>query len=99
MIVCVDQPLPLPRQPVFIERMESQVGQTVLHLSEKERGIVIPLKESCAFSFFKGALLKDPKHILQKDRSGSGRPLDQIHLPQRNYGCAVDSEELHPRSH
>jgi uncharacterized protein YdeI (YjbR/CyaY-like superfamily) len=26
--------------------------------------IVIPLKESCAFSFFKGALLKDPKHIL-----------------------------------
>ena len=28
--------------------------------------IVIPLKESCAFSFFKGALLKDPKHILKK---------------------------------
>jgi uncharacterized protein YdeI (YjbR/CyaY-like superfamily) len=28
--------------------------------------IVIPLKESCAFSFFKGALLKDPKHVLEK---------------------------------
>lgn len=28
--------------------------------------IVIPLKESCAFSFFKGALLKDPKHILNR---------------------------------
>jgi uncharacterized protein YdeI (YjbR/CyaY-like superfamily) len=28
--------------------------------------IVIPLKESCALSFFKGALLKDPKHILQR---------------------------------
>jgi len=28
--------------------------------------IVIPLKESCAFSFFKGALLKDPKHILER---------------------------------
>jgi uncharacterized protein YdeI (YjbR/CyaY-like superfamily) len=28
--------------------------------------IIIPLKESCALSFFKGALLKDPKHILQK---------------------------------
>ena len=28
--------------------------------------IIIPLKEVCAFSFFKGALLKDPKHILQK---------------------------------
>ena len=28
--------------------------------------IVITLKESCAFSFFKGALLKDPKHVLEK---------------------------------
>jgi uncharacterized protein YdeI (YjbR/CyaY-like superfamily) len=28
--------------------------------------IVIPLKESCALSFFKGALLKDPKHLLQR---------------------------------
>jgi uncharacterized protein YdeI (YjbR/CyaY-like superfamily) len=28
--------------------------------------VVIPLKESCALSFFKGALLKDPKHILEK---------------------------------
>jgi len=32
----------------------------------KNIAIVIPLKESCAFSFFKGALLKDPKHILQR---------------------------------
>ena len=31
----------------------------------KNVAIVIPLKESCAFSFFKGALLKDPKHILE----------------------------------
>jgi uncharacterized protein YdeI (YjbR/CyaY-like superfamily) len=28
--------------------------------------IVIPLKEWCTLSFFKGALLKDPEHILQK---------------------------------
>jgi uncharacterized protein YdeI (YjbR/CyaY-like superfamily) len=28
--------------------------------------IVIPLKESCAFSFFKGALLKDSKHLLER---------------------------------
>jgi uncharacterized protein YdeI (YjbR/CyaY-like superfamily) len=28
--------------------------------------IIIPLKESCALSFFKGALLKDPKGILQR---------------------------------
>ena len=33
---------------------------------KKNVAIVIPLKESCAFSFFKGALLNDPKHILQK---------------------------------
>jgi len=33
---------------------------------KKNVAIVIPLKESCALSFFKGALLKDPKHILQK---------------------------------
>ncbi len=28
--------------------------------------IIIPLKDVCTLSFFKGALLKDPKHILQK---------------------------------
>ena len=33
---------------------------------KKNVAIIIPLKESCAFSFFKGALLKDPAHILEK---------------------------------
>src|SRR5438445_2528288 len=33
---------------------------------KKNVAIVIPLKESCAFSFFNGALLKDPAHILEK---------------------------------
>jgi uncharacterized protein YdeI (YjbR/CyaY-like superfamily) len=33
---------------------------------KKNVAIVIPLKESCAFSFFKGTLLKDPKHILTR---------------------------------
>jgi uncharacterized protein YdeI (YjbR/CyaY-like superfamily) len=33
---------------------------------QKNVAIIIPLKESCALSFFKGALLKDPKHLLQK---------------------------------
>ena len=28
--------------------------------------IIIPLKEVCALMFFKGALLKDPQHILKK---------------------------------
>lgn len=35
-------------------------------LQAKNIAIVIPLKESCALMFFKGALLKDPKHLLQK---------------------------------
>ena len=34
--------------------------------NRKNIAIIIPFKESCAFSFFKGALLKDPKHILEK---------------------------------
>ena len=33
---------------------------------KKNVAIVIPLKDACALSFFKGALLKDSKHILQK---------------------------------
>jgi len=32
----------------------------------KNVAIVIPLKDACAFSFIKGALLDDPQHILQK---------------------------------
>lgn len=42
---------------------------------KKNVAIVIPLKESCAFSFFKGALLKDPKHILERisERTQAGR--------------------------
>lgn len=33
---------------------------------EKNVAIVIPLKDSCNLSFFKGALLKDPKGVLEK---------------------------------
>jgi uncharacterized protein YdeI (YjbR/CyaY-like superfamily) len=33
---------------------------------EKNVAIIIPLKDACALSFFKGALLKDPQHILHK---------------------------------
>ena len=39
-------------------------GKPCFTFQKKNVAIVIPLKESCAFSFFKGALLKDPKHIL-----------------------------------
>jgi uncharacterized protein YdeI (YjbR/CyaY-like superfamily) len=45
---------------------ERKWGKPCFTFQKKNVAIVIPLKESCAFSFVKGALLKDPKHILQK---------------------------------
>ena len=44
---------------------ELKWGKPCFTFLKKNVAIVIPLKESCAFSFFKGALLKDPKRILQ----------------------------------
>jgi uncharacterized protein YdeI (YjbR/CyaY-like superfamily) len=41
-------------------------GKPCFTFQKKNVTIVIPLKESCAFSFFKGVLLKDPKHILER---------------------------------
>jgi uncharacterized protein YdeI (YjbR/CyaY-like superfamily) len=41
-------------------------GKPCFTFEEKNVAIVIPLKESCAFSFFKGALLKDRKQILER---------------------------------
>ena len=41
-------------------------GKPCFTFQKKNVAIVIPLKESCAFSFFKGALLKDPKRILAR---------------------------------
>jgi uncharacterized protein YdeI (YjbR/CyaY-like superfamily) len=41
-------------------------GKPCFTYQKKNVAIVIPLKDACALSFFKGALLKDPKHILQK---------------------------------
>jgi uncharacterized protein YdeI (YjbR/CyaY-like superfamily) len=43
---------------------ELKWGKPCFTFGKKNVAIVIPLKESCAFSFFKGALLTDPKHIL-----------------------------------
>ena len=45
---------------------ELKWGKPCFTFRKKNVVIVIPLKESCAFSFFKGALLKDPKHILKR---------------------------------
>jgi uncharacterized protein YdeI (YjbR/CyaY-like superfamily) len=45
---------------------EMKWGKPCFTFLKKNIAIVIPLKESCAFSFFKGALLKDQKRILEK---------------------------------
>jgi uncharacterized protein YdeI (YjbR/CyaY-like superfamily) len=45
---------------------EMKWGKPCFTYRKKNVAIVIPLKDACALSFFKGALLKDPKHILKK---------------------------------
>jgi len=45
---------------------ETKWGKPCFTYQKKNVAIVIPLKDACAFSFFKGALLKDPKHILHR---------------------------------
>ena len=50
-----------------VEGALKDVAAHVLNVGRKGNvAIVIPLKESCALAFFKGALLKDPKHVLEK---------------------------------
>ncbi|HEV2701460.1 MAG TPA: YdeI/OmpD-associated family protein [Steroidobacteraceae bacterium] len=44
---------------------ELKWGKPCFTYQDKNVAIVIPLKDTCAFSFFKGALLKDPKGILK----------------------------------
>jgi len=45
---------------------ELKWGKPCFTYQKKNVVIIIPLKDACALSFFKGALLTDPKHILQK---------------------------------
>ena len=45
---------------------ELKWGKPCFTYLKKNVAIIIPLKESCALSFFKGALLADPKSILQR---------------------------------
>ncbi len=45
---------------------EMKWGKPCFTYQKRNVAIIIPLKEACAFSFFKGALLRDPKHILQR---------------------------------
>jgi uncharacterized protein YdeI (YjbR/CyaY-like superfamily) len=54
---------------------EKKWGKPCFTLEGKNVAIVIPLKESCALNFVKGALLKDPKGLLTKigEHTVSGR--------------------------
>jgi len=45
---------------------ELKWSKSCFTFQKKNIAIVIPLKQSCAFSFFQGALLKDPKQILER---------------------------------
>ena len=45
---------------------EMKWGKHCFTYQKKNIAIIIPLKDSRALSFFKGAPLSDPKHILQK---------------------------------
>ena len=45
---------------------ETKWGKPCFTYQKKNIAIIIPLKDACALSFFKGALLSDPKHLLQK---------------------------------
>jgi len=45
---------------------ELKWGKSCFTYQKRNVAIIIPLKDACALSFFKGALLKDPKHILEK---------------------------------
>jgi uncharacterized protein YdeI (YjbR/CyaY-like superfamily) len=45
---------------------ELKWGKPCFTFQKKNVVIVIPFKESCALMFFKGALLKDPKRLLQR---------------------------------
>jgi uncharacterized protein YdeI (YjbR/CyaY-like superfamily) len=45
---------------------EVKWGKPCFTYQKKNVAIVVPLKDTCALLFFKGALLNDPKRILQK---------------------------------
>jgi uncharacterized protein YdeI (YjbR/CyaY-like superfamily) len=45
---------------------ETKWGKPCFTHRKKNVAIVIPLKDACALSFFKGALLDDPQHVLLK---------------------------------
>ena len=62
---------------------ELKWGKPCFTFLKKNVAIVMPLKDSCAFSFFKRALLKDPKHVLERIGLESiRRPGDGLNSPR-----------------
>ena len=83
---------------------ELKWGKPCFTHRKKNVAIVIPLKDSCALSFFKGALLDDPKRILLKvgQHTQVGRwikftsveEITALQATLRNYLCeAMETEE------
>ena len=83
---------------------ELKWGKPCFTILTKNVAIVIPLKDSCALSFFKGALLKDPNHILERigEHTQAGRWIKFTSLREiadvrsilRDYLCeAIELEE------
>jgi uncharacterized protein YdeI (YjbR/CyaY-like superfamily) len=74
---------------------ELKWGKPCFTFLKKNVAVVIPLKESCAFSFFKGALLKDPEQILARIgehtqaarwiKFASLKEIAAVQSPLRNY--------------
>jgi uncharacterized protein YdeI (YjbR/CyaY-like superfamily) len=82
---------------------ELKWGKPCFTYQKKNVAIIIPLKDACALSFFKGALLKDPKHILQRIgeaqagrwiRFNSPKEISALQATLRSYIYeAIDIEE------
>src|SRR5580700_3173192 len=73
---------------------ELKWGKPCFTFLKKNVAIVIPLKESCAFSFFKGVLLKDPKHVLE--RIGEEPPCRLLHNLRREHPARRSSPGRKP---
>ncbi|MBV8082283.1 MAG: YdeI/OmpD-associated family protein [Candidatus Eremiobacteraeota bacterium] len=81
---------------------ELKWGKPCFTYRKKNVAIIIALKDVCALSFFKGALLKDPKHILQnigKVQAGrwirftSVKAISALRPTLRNINEAIKLEE------
>ena len=78
---------------------ELKWGKPCFTFKKKNVAIVIPLKESCALTFFKGALLTDPVRILQRiGHSQAGRWIKFTSVKEIT-ALRVNPCRLHLRSH